>query len=68
MLKVFDAQMKAIHFNTYYAQAIVNETDDAEKICAILQKQTPYWAPGQWTHAERQTLLDMTNTICGPYT
>ncbi len=67
MLRLFDEQIRDIHFNTEYALAIVNETDDEADVCAILAKQKPVWSVSQWTHAERQKLLDVKVEICGPY-
>jgi len=61
-LAAFDMQMRDIHFNPEYAQSIVNDTDDADAVCAILAKQT-----NQWTTADRQKLLDVVNEVCGGY-
>jgi hypothetical protein len=68
MLRLFDAQMKSIHYNTEYALSVVNDTDDEDAVCAILAKQKPQWVSTQWTRADRQKLLDVKNEICGPYT
>lgn len=59
-IPVFDAQMRDIHFNPEYAQSIVNDTDDAKAVCAILEKT-------QWTTEDRQKLLDVVNEVCGGY-
>jgi hypothetical protein len=67
LLKIFDAQMKDIHGITEYAQSIVNDTDDWPEVCAILGKQIPHWSAAQWSHADRQKLLDVKDEICGPY-
>jgi len=61
-LIAFDEQMRKIHYNTEYAQSIVNDTDDAQAVCAILQKRN-----SQWTTADRQKLLDVVNEVCGGY-
>jgi len=61
-LTAFDAQMRDIHFNPEYAQSVVNDTEDASAVCAILAKQN-----SQWTTADRQTLLDVVNEVCGGY-
>lgn len=61
-LNQFDAQMRDIHYNPEYAQSIVNDTDDADGICAILAK-----SDHDWTTADRQKLLDVVNEICGGY-
>lgn len=61
-LEKFDAQMRKIHFNPEYAQSIVNDTDDAEAVCAILQKPD-----AAWTTVDRQKLLDVVTEVCGPY-
>ncbi len=52
--------MRDIHFNPEYAQSVVNDTDDATEVCAILQKSS-------WTTADRQKLLDVVNEVCGGY-
>ncbi len=59
-IAAFDAQMRDIHFNPEYAQSVVNDTDDAKEVCAILQKSS-------WTTADRQKLLDVVNEVCGGY-
>lgn len=61
-LAAFDLQMRDVHFNPEYAQAIVNDTDDANEVCTILAKQTALW-----TLADRQKLLSVVNEVCGGY-
>lgn len=61
-LAAFDMQMRDIHFNDEYAQSVVNDTDDADAVCAILAKPN-----SSWTQADRQKLLDVVNEVCGEY-
>ncbi len=62
-LPKFDAQMRDIHAIYDYAQSLVNETSYTGEIVKILEK-----APGTWTTADRETLLDGVAAVCGKYT
>lgn len=62
-LAEFDKQMRKVHYNPEYSQALVNEAHAiARDVAEILETPT-----NQWTHSDRVKLLAGVNKVCGPY-
>jgi hypothetical protein len=60
---LFDNQVRKIHYNTEYAQSVINETPYGKELGELLGIPS-----SKWTHANRQMFLDAVNIVCGGYT
>jgi hypothetical protein len=59
-LAAFDSQIRQLYASPNISQAIVNDTDDAEGVCAILGQ-------AEFSQADRQSLMATLNKLWPGY-